>query len=67
MLAANKPEQLQPCPFCGAKTHEKFVMCFGREDYSVLCWKCESYGPRKVSRKKAIAAWNRRHTDAGNT
>ena len=52
--------ELKPCPFCGGKNISAEYLGCGIWEF--VCHKndCNTTGPRKRSRKAAIAAWNRR-------
>jgi Lar family restriction alleviation protein len=65
------PEKLKPCPFCGNKNddEEKYfddlqIMKKIGSIYTqvfVFCPLCETQGPRRLTKKAAIEAWNRRY------
>lgn len=64
----NKPEQLKPCPFCGADVesgvHIDVVVSFNelKDDthYGVICENCGArIGCFKIL-EEAVEAWNRR-------
>ncbi len=52
------PEELKPCPACGADTIEAYSI---KGTYQAACWNCHMRGPRKVEKSAAIAAWNSLH------
>lgn len=52
------PEELRPCPACGADTIEAYSI---KGTYQAACWNCHMRGPRKVEKSAAIAAWNSLH------
>lgn len=55
------PNKLKPCPFCGEDAGEVFdIGGFCIDSFYVSCRECESRGPCKETKRKAIEAWNRR-------
>jgi Lar family restriction alleviation protein len=61
------PTKEQACPFCGATAGEMNItpsMDEGRKRHSWYCTVCNAEGPMHYSPEAAIAAWNRRASDA---
>jgi Lar family restriction alleviation protein len=60
--------ELKPCPFCGGKAGLISIKAFEWCDYSYIA-RCEnpncevSPGVKKLEKKEAIEAWNRRAGD----
>lgn len=55
-------DELKPtaCPFCGHDNVDTFYE--GSSDWYVMCGTCVADGPSEGSKRRAIAAWNRRPT-----
>jgi len=51
---------LKPCPFCGGDAQQ----CSGTYYYWCVCSECGAEGPLDGNEGLAIAAWNRRPTEA---
>lgn len=60
-----EPGILNPCPFCG---NTNLMTYADKDDVTVYCNKCATYGPLAMTEKYAIEAWNRRvvSSDAKN-
>lgn len=58
----NRPEQLKPCPFCGADYgHGVCVRClWPYETYEVFCENCGASSKEFILKEHAIETWNRR-------
>lgn len=56
-----KDGSLQACPFCGAKPPGLLMsLVLTLAFWHVGCWRCGAEGPKRVTRKRALDAWNRR-------
>jgi hypothetical protein len=53
---------IAPCPLCGSKAGEQWVIAAGDYLWHVRCEnnKCDTRGPKRRSLKEAISVWNRR-------
>lgn len=56
------PNELKPCKYCGVlgamvKVERVTELING---FQVICYNCGIRGPIKETKRKAIAAWNRR-------
>lgn len=65
----NKDQILKPCPFCGGKARVCYYVVRNEKyrRYYVQCSYCESSGEAHKEEKDAIAAWNTRHEERGET
>jgi len=50
---------LKPCPHCGEYGHA--IVSFN-DVFWVECGSCDAQGPRIITEKSAVEAWNTRHT-----
>ena len=53
-----KPK-IKPCPFCG-KRFQKQRYGESGFNYYLICPGCHGDGPEATTKKKALAAWNKR-------
>ena len=59
------PTALKPCAFCDSTKRLDFDFVeFNSDDIRVYCADCSAEGPRGKTEAEAIAAWNRRASEA---
>ncbi len=64
-LPKNKPNELQPCPFCGESEMQfSGPGGFGDPDCFWQCSTCTTTGPNGDSRESATIQWNKRELES---
>ena len=57
--------ELKPCPFCGNKPGLfmglVIKLFFWRAGWHIECQSCGAEGPKRVTRARAVDAWNARN------
>jgi Lar family restriction alleviation protein len=51
-------EQMKPCPFCGCKGGDVYVVHF--HHWVCACPECDTEGPVRETPQKALEFWNKR-------
>ncbi len=59
-------DNLTPCPFCGSTKVNILTRLQEIKSFDGYCLDYDCSGPQFLTRKGAIAAWNKRHKDTPN-